>query len=73
MRISNRKLLEGLFRENSLKKVDKIKKAVRVIDDIEKVDKTTLQRLDELGISIENAENILSLLKNCMNVLPAMQ
>ena len=52
MRISNRKLLEGLFRENGLKKVDKIKKAVRVIDDIEKVDtETTLQRLDELVLN----------------------
>ncbi len=60
MRISNRKLLEGLFRENGLKKVDKIKKAVRVIDDIEKVDtETTLQRLDELGIELKNAQNIL--------------
>lgn len=72
MRISNRKLLEGLFRENGLKKVDKIKKAVRVIDDIEKVDKeTTLQRLDELGISIENAENILSLFKELYERTPS--
>ena len=35
MRISNRKLLEGLFRENGVKQVDKIKRAVRIIDDIE--------------------------------------
>ena len=71
MRISNRKLLEGLFRENGLKKVDKIKRAVRVIDDIEKVDtQTTLERLDEIGISIENAEKLLSLFKELYERTP---
>lgn len=72
MRISNRKLLEGLFRENGLKKVDKIKKAVRVIDDIEKVDTdTTLQRLDELGIKMENAQNLLTLFRELYEKTPS--
>ena len=72
MRISNRKLLEGLFRENGLKKVDKIKKAVRVIDDIEKVDTDkTLQRLDELGIKMENAQNLLTLFRELYEKTPS--
>lgn len=61
MRISNRKLLEGLFKENGLTKVDKIKRAVKVIDDIEKVDEaTTMSRLDEIGMTRENAECLLT-------------
>ena len=64
MRISNRKLLEGLFRENGVKKVDKIKRAVRIIDDIEKVDsETTIQSLDEVGINYETAKSLLELFK----------
>ena len=64
MRISNRKLLEGLFRENGVKKVDKIKRAVRIIDDIEKVDsETTIQSLDEVGINYETAKRLLELFK----------
>jgi len=64
MRISNRKLLEGLFRENGLEKVEVIKRAIKIIDDIEKVEKeTTLARLDEIGINIESAEKLLVLFK----------
>lgn len=64
MRISNRKLLEGLFRENGVKKVDKIKKAVRIIDDLEKVDQeTTIASLDEVGIDFDKAQNILTLFR----------
>ena len=60
MRISNRKLLEGLFKENGLTNIDKIKRAVRVIDDIEKVDEaTTMSRLDEIGMTHKNAEQLL--------------
>ena len=71
MRISNRKLLEGLFRENGLMMVDKIKRAVKVIDDIEKVEKeTTIQLLNELGITFENAEKILSLFRELYEKTP---
>jgi histidyl-tRNA synthetase len=71
MRISNRKLLEGLFRENGISQVDKIKRAVKVIDDIEKVEKeTTIQLLNELGITLENAENILSLFRELYEKTP---
>lgn len=71
MRISNRKLLEGLFRENGLMMVDKIKRAVKVIDDIEKVEKeTTIQLLNELGITLENAERILILFKELYSRTP---
>lgn len=71
MRISNRKLLEGLFRENGISQVDKIKRAVKVIDDIEKVEKeTTIQLLNELGITLENAEKILSLFRELYEKTP---
>jgi histidyl-tRNA synthetase len=71
MRISNRKLLEGLFRENGISQVDKIKRAVKVIDDIEKVEKeTTIQLLNELGITLENAERILILFKELYSRTP---
>ena len=71
MRISNRKLLEGLFRENGISQVDKIKRAVKVIDDIEKVEKeTTIQLLNELGITFENAEKILSLFRELYEKTP---
>lgn len=71
MRISNRKLLEGLFRENGISQVDKIKRAVKVIDDIEKVEKeTTIQSLSELGIEMENAEKILSLFRELYEKTP---
>ena len=71
MRISNRKLLEGLFRENGLMMVDKIKRAVKVIDDIEKVEKEiTIQLLNELGITLENAERILILFKELYSRTP---
>ena len=71
MRISNRKLLEGLFRENGLMMVDKIKRAVKVIDDIERVEKEiTIQLLNELGITLENAERILILFKELYSRTP---
>ena len=71
MRISNRKLLEGLFRENRLKQVDKIRKAVRIIDDIEKVDRnTTLMSLDEVGIKLSDAERILELFRELYERTP---
>ena len=72
MRISNRKLLEGLFRENGVKQVDKIKRAVRIIDDIEKVDQETiLSSLDEVGINFESAQTIFSLFKDLYGRSPS--
>lgn len=65
IRISNRKLLEGIFRENGLKNVDLIKRAVKVIDDIEKVDENeTITRLKEIGIDLISATNLLQLFKD---------
>ena len=49
----------------------KIKRAVKVIDDIEKVEKeTTIQLLNELGITLENAERILILFKELYSRTP---
>ena len=72
MRISNRKLLEGLFRERGLTQVDKIKRAVRVIDDIEKVDEaTTMSRLDEIGMTKENATELLTFFREICAKTPS--
>lgn len=72
IRISNRKLLEGLFRENGLKDVNLIKKAVNVIDNIEKVDEaTTLSELDKVGVNKEDADSLLQFFKEMYGKTPS--
>lgn len=71
MRISNRKLLEGLFEENEVRKVTKIKRAVKIIDDIEKVDAAvTLERLNEVGMTKECAEKLLEFFNTLYQKMP---
>lgn len=71
IRISNRKLLEGLFRENGLTDVGNIKKAVNVIDNIEKVSESeTLENLGKLGLETEKAFKLLELFKNTYSKSP---
>lgn len=62
IRINNRKFLEGLFQEFGMTDSTKIKKTVKVIDNIEKVKlEETLQKLNELGLNKQNAESVLEI------------
>ena len=69
LRVNNRKLLEGLFMENGLNDVTRIKRAVKIIDDIEKVDRSlTITRLQEIGMEEEVANNLLELFRTVFNI-----
>ena len=71
MRISNRKLLEGLFKEYGINDVKKIKRAVKIVDDIEKVnEETTTARLGEIGMTAENAVKLLGFFKTMDSMTP---
>ena len=71
IRINNRQLLEGLFMENGITDIKKIKKAVKVIDNIEKVDESvTITNLQTIGITLENAINILELFRKVYDMIP---
>ena len=62
MRINNRKLLEGLFVEFGLSDPILIKKAVKIIDEIEKVSVgETARGLAEIGVELGDANKLLSL------------
>lgn len=72
IRISNRKFLEGLFREKGIAEVAKIKRAVKVIDDMEKVPvETTTTRLREIGLTEEVANEILTFFKETYSRTPS--
>lgn len=66
IRINNRKLLEGLFLEYGITDTTKLKKAVSIIDNMEKVanDRSTNK---DLSNSAYNAELDKSLFPMCMN------
>jgi histidyl-tRNA synthetase len=71
IRINNRKILEGLFQEYGLDDTTKIKRAVKVIDDIEKVEQSlTITRLNEVGLSTEIATTILELFREINSQTP---
>lgn len=71
IRINNRKLLEGLFQEYGLDDTTKIKRVVKIIDDIEKVEASlTVERLNEVGLSNETATTILQLFKEILTKTP---
>lgn len=60
IRMNNRKFLEGLFQEFGMTDPTKIKKTVKIIDNMEKVKlEETLSKLNELGLSKHGAESIL--------------
>jgi histidyl-tRNA synthetase len=72
IRISNRRLLEGLFLEFGMDDAPKLKKAVKVIDNMEKVPiEDTTAGLVALELSIENAEKILQFFTLCRNSRPS--
>lgn len=69
LRVNNRKLLEGLFMDNGLTDVTIIKRAVKIIDDIEKVDRSlTITRLQEIGMEEEIANKLLVLFKTIFDM-----
>lgn len=71
IRISNRKLLEQLFKKNGLEDAAKMKRAVKVIDDIEKVPiEKTNERLQEIGMSTEQAKSVLDFFKEVYSCKP---
>lgn len=71
IRISNRKFLEGLFVESGLTEVSLIKRAVKVIDDIEKVDSSvTVERLNALGLDLSKAKELLVFFNTVFDMNP---
>lgn len=71
IRISNRKFLEGLFIEYNILDTSKIKRCIKVIDDIEKVpEEVTINRLNEIGMSYDKAEELLSFFLTVFNMQP---
>ena len=59
IRINNRKLLEGLFQEYGMNDPTKLRKAVKIIDNMEKVPiEDTTAALVALDLSVEHAANI---------------
>lgn len=71
IRINNRKVLVGLFEEYGLEDETKIKRAVKVIDDIEKVEESlTISRLNEVGLTDDIAQTLLQLFKEINNKTP---
>nr|QFG73957.1 MAG: histidyl-tRNA synthetase [Megaviridae environmental sample] len=70
MRINNRKLLEGLFIEYGIAS-DGIKRAIKVIDDMEKISRGEIcERLAEVGLTGEQAEELLELFKVVRSARP---
>jgi histidyl-tRNA synthetase len=71
IRINNRKLLEGLFLEYGITDTTKLKKAVSIIDNMEKVkfEETTFC-LMEIGLTEENIQNIKKFFDLCRNTKP---
>ncbi len=66
MRINNRRVLEGLFVEFGVTDVTMIKKAVKIIDNMEKVPlEHTYDALGTVGIEYANAMNILAFFNIC--------
>ena len=69
IRVNNRKLLEGLFIFNGFSDITKIKRAVKIIDDIEKVDRSiTITRLQEIGMDEEIANKLLEFFKTIFDM-----
>lgn len=60
--INNRKVLQGFFEAKGCKTTEDIQAAIRVIDDLEKIERSEiLKQLSELGISTADAEATLEL------------
>lgn len=70
IRISNRKLLEGLFMNYGIPAAS-IRKCIKIIDDIEKVPEVeTVARLNEVGMSLDNAVAMLALFTQIWSMKP---
>jgi len=71
IRINNRKLLEGLFFEYGVTDVSKIKRAIKVIDDIDKKDRQSIyQELDTIGLNEENTQKLFDLFTLIFSMKP---
>lgn len=69
IRINNRKFLEGLFQEFGLLDPNKIKRTVKIIDDIEKVSlEETIEKLNEVGMDKEKANQLLNFFSLCRSI-----
>jgi histidyl-tRNA synthetase len=68
IRINNRKLLEGLFLEYGITDTTKLKKAVSIIDNMEKVElEETVLCLISVGLTEDNIINIRKFFDICRN------
>lgn len=72
IKINNRKVLEGLFIMNGVKDNKKIKKAINIIDSIEKVSSNeTISKLNTIGLSKEQATKLFSLFNTIKQMSPS--
>ncbi len=72
VRINNRRLLEGMFQEFGMTDGSKLRKAVKVIDNMEKVPiEETTAELTKLDLSEESAQKVLSFFNVCRNSRPS--
>lgn len=71
IRISNRKFLEGLFREYGVNDVTLIKQCIKIIDDIEKVsEQETIDRLHSVGLDMEKGRELLDFFREISSMNP---
>ena len=71
IRISNRKLLEGLFQIIGLKDAGKIKQAIKVIDKIEKVpEEVTRLHLEKIGVDTDSVSKLFTLFRETIMLAP---
>lgn len=72
IRINNRKILEGLFGEFNIRDTTQLKKAIKIIDNIENVEqRETTQELIKIDISENNAFKIYNFFNICKNSRPS--
>ncbi len=63
IRLNNRKILQGMFGSLGIEDPKKIKKAIRVVDSLEKVSRgETVSQLIELGIAPEKVDELIDIL-----------
>lgn len=73
VRISNRKLLEGLFCEYGVNEIAKIKQCIKIIDCIEKNEmEFTIEKLTEVGMTQENITKLLKFFDDISVMTPTL-